>query len=136
MIAAAAKRNMPASMPSPNPTKASNRPSPVKDNASPAAKATAPRGWAVTAAPSTIGTSGKTQGDRIDRIPAANASASAVTEKSEPEKLKALVEQGCDRGFLGIADGASLLGGTLEDDQGRLHLRAELLDDRLHRIEI
>src|ERR1700733_7650746 len=112
MIAAAAKRNMPASMPSPNPTKASNRPSPVKDNASPAAKATAPRGWAVTAAPSTIGTSGNTQGARIDRIAGANASASAVTEKSE-----ALVEQGCDRGFLGIADGASLLGGALEDDQ-------------------
>ena len=33
----------------------------------------------VTAAPSTIGTSGSTQGDRIDSNPAAKASASAVT---------------------------------------------------------
>ena len=79
MMAAAAKRNVPGSMPSPNPTSASKRPSPVNDKASPAAKATAPRGWAVTAAPSTIGTSGNTHGDRIERIPAANANASAVT---------------------------------------------------------
>jgi len=37
------------------------------------AKASAPRGWAVDAAPSTIGTSGSTQGDRIEKASRAKA---------------------------------------------------------------
>src|SRR5882724_3824092 len=131
MIAAAARRNMPASMSRENPTSASNRPSPVNDSARPAAKASAPSGWAVTAAPSTIGTSGNTHGDRIDSNPAAKANAKPVTEA-----LKALVEQRGDRGFLGVADRTTLFSSSLEDDQRRLHLSAELLDHRLHGVEI
>ena len=66
-------------MPSPNPASASNSPSPVNETASPAARAKAPSGCAATAAPSTIGTSGSTQGDRIESSPAAKASARTVT---------------------------------------------------------
>jgi regulator of protease activity HflC (stomatin/prohibitin superfamily) len=107
----------------------------VKDNARPPASAKAPSGWEVAAAPSTIGTSGSTQGDRIESSPAASANARLVS-KIGHRPLEALIEQGRDRTLLGVADGAALLVRTLEDNQSRLHLGAELLDLRLHRIEI
>src|SRR5882724_2181604 len=69
-------------------------------------------------------------------LPRRRARESSLTARGHLRLSKALIEQRGDRGFPGVADGAALLGGALEDDQCRLHLGAELPDHRLHLVEI
>src|SRR5690242_7355114 len=51
-------------------------------------------------------------------------------------RSEALVKQGRDRGFPGIANRAALLDGALEDDQRRLRLDTKLFDYGFHGIEV
>jgi hypothetical protein len=57
------------------PMVATNSPTATKDIQSPAASAAGPHFCCDAAAPRTIGSSGSTQGDRIDSTPATNDSA-------------------------------------------------------------
>jgi hypothetical protein len=74
----AAMRNTPASRPIVKPTVATTRPIATNDSASPPANASGPARCSLNAVPSTIGSSGSTQGDSVDRMPARNASAAVA----------------------------------------------------------
>src|SRR5262245_18491466 len=97
------------------------------------ARTAGPQRCSDAAAPRITGRIGNTQGDRIERSPATNASASApaVIERSQR-----LVQQRRDRGALGIADRAVGFGFALEGDQRRLHARAEALHSVLLAVEV
>ena len=119
IIAAAATRNRPASIPRPESDQRE--------------QSEAPRGQRERPA----------QRRRARSAPAASrmATTSTAVRPRRPVPVqsrnsKALVEQRGDRGGFGVANRASLFGRTLEDDQRRLHLGAETPDHRLHRIEI
>src|SRR5262245_49343951 len=97
---------------------ATNKPITTNDSASPAASASGPARCALTAVPSTIGSSGSTQGDSVDSTPARNARPMLAISA-----LQRLVEQALDRCRVGVAGRARLLLLALERDQ-----RALLLD--------
>ena len=93
MIAAAASLKHAGIDAEPEAGERQQQPEPGERDREPAARATAPSGCAATAAPSTIGTSGSTQGDRIDSSPAAKAS--AQNGHAKPQRLlssKAAIE--------------------------------------------
>lgn len=92
MMMAATTRNTLASSPREKPATAISNPNPVNEMASPAASASGPQRCCVTAAPSTMGSSGNTHGDRIDSSPAANASAMMVTADQRPLSSRAAIE--------------------------------------------
>ena len=71
----ATMRNTPASSPIAKPTVATVSPITTNDSASPPARANGPARCSLSALPSTIGNSGSTQGDSVERTPARNASA-------------------------------------------------------------
>ena len=71
-------RNTSVSMPAAKPIVATNRPMVTKESARPTASATGPSRCSLAAVPSTMGRSGKTQGDNTDNTPARNASPSVA----------------------------------------------------------
>src|SRR5262245_4243906 len=128
---AAITRNAPASSPIENPIVATNRPTRTNESASPAASATGPARCALTAVPSTIGNSGSTQGDSVERTPARKASATLPMFTSDR-----LLEQPLDRVGIGIAAGTANLLLALEGDHGALHAHIELAQQILLGIEV
>jgi hypothetical protein len=71
---AAAERKAVMSRPTEKPIVATNNPIAVKERATPAARPSGANRCCATAPAKTTGTRGRTQGDRIDRTPAKNAS--------------------------------------------------------------
>src|SRR5262245_31411980 len=110
---------------------AMNRPTMTNQSASPAASATGPARCALTAVPSTIGNSGSTQGDSVERTPARKASATLPMFA-----LDRLLEQPLDRVGIGVPAGAANLLLALESDHGALHSHIELAQEVLLGIEI
>jgi hypothetical protein len=66
------RKNLPSN-PIENPIRLTNIPITTKDKTNPAARSIGPYLPLDAAVPRTTGTSGKTQGDKIDRLPAAKA---------------------------------------------------------------
>src|SRR6516162_1454649 len=106
---------------------AANNPIATKETARPAASAAGPQRCSDAAAPSTIGRIGSTQGDKIVRRPATNATIGAPNAISRSERF---VQESRNQGTLSITDGAAGFLRALESDQRRLHLGAE----KSHRI--
>src|SRR5690348_3123784 len=106
---------------------AANSPIATKETATPAASTAGPQRCSDAAAPSTIGSIGSTQGDKIDRIPATNARTNAPNAIGPSERF---VQERGNRGTLSITDGAGGFCRALERDQRRLHSSAE----KSHRI--
>src|SRR5215470_18036793 len=107
----------------------------TKETASPIARATGPSLCADAAVPSTIGTSGRTQGERIDSTPATNARPRLATVIGK-DRSQHLVQQRGDGRAVGVADRTPLLILALEGDQRRLHPDAEALHQILLAVEI
>src|SRR6266481_9251171 len=102
---AATPRKMPASSPIENPIVATNSPMATNEAARPAASAAGPNLCSETAAPSTSGNSGRTQGDRVDSTPARNANRIAPVAMMPSSVGGGGTDQGGDRVGVGIADG-------------------------------
>src|SRR5262245_6614035 len=110
---------------------ATNSPTMTNDSASPVASATGPARCALTAAPSTIGNSGSTQGDSVERTPARKASATLPMSA-----LDRLLEQLLARRSDGVSARAAACLLALEGDHGPLHSHSELAQQILLAIEV
>src|SRR5262249_3818401 len=109
----------------------------VNDSARPAARATGPALCSLIAAPTAIGTSGSTQGDRVDSKPASSARPTALmSARRRAARSDRFRQQPLDRGGIGVAGRASRLAPALEDDQRALFLHVEFAQQLLLRIEI
>ena len=84
-------RNTLPSSPIANPAVATNRPIAVNETASPAASSHAPARCADSAPPTTSGSSGSTQGESVDSIPARKPSRTLPTPMAQPSVLAATV---------------------------------------------
>jgi cation transport ATPase len=96
-------RNQPASYLSAKPIVATNNPMAIKDRETPPASVTGPHLCSEAAAPSTIGSNGSTQGDRIESTPARNASPKPTTCRSPLSTSPAAVADDPARAGLGDA---------------------------------
>ena len=126
--------NTESSIPIAKPIVATNSPMATKEIATPSANSAGPNLCRDAAAPRTSGSNGNTQGERIDKIPARNASPMAPMLIFPASQ--GFIEQGGDRRGVGVADGAARLGRALEDDQCALHRRLELAHYVLLIVEI
>src|SRR5260370_21169563 len=111
---------MSASSPIENPIVATNSPIATNETARPAASAAGPKRCSETAAPSTSGNSGRTQGDSVDRTPAKNASTLAPAAITLSSLGRGGLDHGRDRAWVRIAHPTSRLGFAPECDQGAL----------------
>src|SRR3974390_1726904 len=107
---------------------ATNSPITTNDSESPAASATGPHFCFAAAAPSTIGISGRTQGESTESTPATNDRTRPVIAGTYSQSH---VEEVGNRGAVGVADRAALLLAADEGDQRRLLLRPEAADEVL-----
>ena len=87
---ALAVRNLSPSRPIAKPIVATNNPIATKEMASPIASATGPNLCSAAAVPSTIGTSGSTQGDRMDSAPAMKAKRYVVMRAASDQSVETL----------------------------------------------
>src|SRR5207247_8166699 len=95
------------------------------------ASAAGPNLCSETAAPSTSGNSGRTQGDSVDSTPAKNASRIAPVAMMPSSVGRGGPYQRGDRAGVGIADGPGRLGLAPEGDQRAVTPRAESANNRL-----
>src|SRR6187431_827942 len=118
---AAAARNTSWPRPAAKPMVATNSPIATNDSASPAASATGPNLCRPRAAPSTIGMSGSTHGDSVERIPASNARPMPpmLAQAAGSDRFG---EQRLDRAGIGIAGRTAGFLLALEHDQRALLL--------------
>src|SRR5580700_7462161 len=80
-------RNVSGSRPSDAPKVARKIPTTEKDSASPAPSANAPQRCALTAVASSTGTSGRTQGDNVDKAPANRPSPKVIVQRRLGNRL-------------------------------------------------
>src|SRR5258708_24624591 len=112
---------------------ATNKPRTRKDSASPAARATGPNLCSETAVPKTTGRSGRTQGEKIERSPAANAKARDANSMLDS---KCFLHDRFDCVQLGNADRPGDFVLVLERHQRAFFLDFKLAQGILLRIEV
>src|SRR5260370_16890410 len=109
---------------------ARNNPRTKNESESPAASASGPYRCSEAAAPSTTGKIGSTHGDRIERVPAINASNGLPIVMGRLRSNR-LADQREDRRAIRVAYRSTFFLGSLEHNQGRLHASAETIDQIL-----
>src|SRR5262245_30459381 len=129
MRAAAVARIASPEIPNAEPAPKTTSPMPAKVALMPAASASGPKRCWSSAARTTKGRTGRTQGLRVVSAPAAPPSSSSP-------KSERLVEQRADFALVGLADRARDLVLAAVHDQRALHLRLEALHLVLLRVEI